>query len=373
MSATMDESIKRWTAKRKTALVVDIIQGKTTVAEASRAHDLSPSEIEGRVDDTNRGMENALRANPLEIREQYERQLKELQEAYGEAMLELRSGPSWSGATGMIRTLQQGLLEDGIKVPLAKLCAWFGVPGRTVYEKLTKSTPKVDTRFVEPIKAMIEREPAFGYRTVGWLLGFNKNTVQRIFQIKGWLVRKRPIGMRPRIGAVPSVATAPNERRSTDLCRVWPGRDGWTTLSLVIDCHTCELPEWHLSRSGKAMTAASALEHALISWFGTLGKVTREFLLKSDNGLVLNIRRNTALVRSCCLKQEFITPHCPQRNGMVKRVIRTIKEQYIHRQRFNSIQHATRDIGDWIGFYNTRHPQQALNMRTPAEAFALAA
>jgi len=38
MSVTMDESIKRWTAKRKTALVVEIIQGKTTVAEASRAH-----------------------------------------------------------------------------------------------------------------------------------------------------------------------------------------------------------------------------------------------------------------------------------------------------------------------------------------------
>jgi hypothetical protein len=32
-----------------------------------------------------------LRAKPLDIREQYERQLKELQEAYGEAMLEIRA------------------------------------------------------------------------------------------------------------------------------------------------------------------------------------------------------------------------------------------------------------------------------------------
>ena len=79
------------TAKRKTALVIEIIQGKTTVAEASRAYDLSPSEIEAWVGDAKRGMENALRANPLEIREQYEKQLKDLQEAYGEAMLELRA------------------------------------------------------------------------------------------------------------------------------------------------------------------------------------------------------------------------------------------------------------------------------------------
>ena len=32
-----------------------------------------------------------MRANPLDIREQYEKQLKDLQEAYGEAMLELRA------------------------------------------------------------------------------------------------------------------------------------------------------------------------------------------------------------------------------------------------------------------------------------------
>jgi transposase-like protein len=91
MSTKMDEDIKRWTAKRKSALVLDIIQGKTTVAEASRAYDLSPSEIESWVDDGRRGMENALRANPQDVKEQYERQIKELQEAYGEAMLELRA------------------------------------------------------------------------------------------------------------------------------------------------------------------------------------------------------------------------------------------------------------------------------------------
>ncbi|KDC91326.1 PF06627 family protein, partial [Bordetella bronchiseptica MBORD675] len=91
LSMKMEEDIKRWTAKRKSALVLDIIQGKTTVAEASRQYDLSPSEVEQWVDDGKRGMENALRANPQDVREQYERQLKDMQEAYGEAMLELRA------------------------------------------------------------------------------------------------------------------------------------------------------------------------------------------------------------------------------------------------------------------------------------------
>lgn len=151
--------------------------------------------------------------------------------------------------------------------------------------------------------------------------------MQRIFQLKGWQVKKRAIGFRPRIQALPSVAAAPNERWSTDLCRIWSGRDGWATLALVIDCHTRELLGWHLSRSGKASTAGSALEHALIARFGTLGRVPSPFLLRSDNGLVFTSRNYTALVRSYGLRQEFITPHCPQQNGMIERVIRTLKEQ----------------------------------------------
>ena len=61
-----------------------------------------------------------MRANPLEIREQYETQPKDLQEANGEAMLELRArkklaalmerGEPWT-ATGS-RTMANGSRKD---------------------------------------------------------------------------------------------------------------------------------------------------------------------------------------------------------------------------------------------------------------------
>jgi len=53
----------------------------------------------------------------------------------------------------------------------------------------------------------------------------------------------------------------------------------------------------------------------------------------------------------------------------MERVIRTLKEQCAHRQRFETLQHATRVIGDWIGFYNHRRPHQALRMRTPQQTY----
>jgi len=65
--------------------------------------------------------------------------------------------------------------------------------------------------------------------------------------------------------------------------------------------------------------------------------VSGHYLLCMYYGLVFTSRSYTALVRSYGLRQEFITPHCPQQNGMVERVIRTLKEQCAHRHRFETL------------------------------------
>lgn len=124
ISTKMEKDIKRWTAKRESPPVLGIIQGKTTVTEASRAYDLSPSEVEGRVDDGKRGMENAQRANPLDLKDQYERQIKDLREAYREAMLKLRARKNYSACwarTTSDRDDPQRLLTDGTTVSISKV------------------------------------------------------------------------------------------------------------------------------------------------------------------------------------------------------------------------------------------------------------
>jgi putative transposase len=100
------------------------------------------------------------------------------------------------------------------------------------------------------------------------------------------------------------------------------------------------------------------LEQALIARYGCLGKVRHPFLLRSDNGLVLTSRSYTGLVKSYGLQQEFITPYSPEQNGMVERVIRTLKDPCVHRHRFETLQHANRVTSDWIGLYNHRRAQR---------------
>ena len=42
MGNMLGDEIKRWAAKRKAALVMEIIQGKSSISEASRAFNMAP-------------------------------------------------------------------------------------------------------------------------------------------------------------------------------------------------------------------------------------------------------------------------------------------------------------------------------------------
>ena len=222
MSGPLEDGIKRWTAKRNSALVIEIIQGKTTVAEASRSYDLAPSEIENWVDDARQGMENALKSNPLDVRQQYEKQLRDLQEAYGEAMLELRArkkvaGPHGAGGRQLIRTLHEGLLADGDVVPITKLCAWFGVPRRTVYYQAgevcrQRSIPgSFDAdQGADRGRAVFRLSHS---RVACWVS--TRTRCSASSRSRAGRCASAPSGRVPVIEAMPSVAQAPNERWST--------------------------------------------------------------------------------------------------------------------------------------------------------------
>jgi len=82
------QEIKRFTAKKKAEIVMDIFQGKTTVAEVSRKYDLTPATIEEWMEDARRGMENQLRARPKDVAAMYEEKIKEMKTVIGELTLE---------------------------------------------------------------------------------------------------------------------------------------------------------------------------------------------------------------------------------------------------------------------------------------------
>jgi len=74
----------------------------------------------------------------------------------------------------VIEAIRQGLKAEGLEVSVSQLCRWFEVPRRTFYYRSTKAVPTLCDELVAPVKALIEQEPSFGYRTVASLLGMTR-------------------------------------------------------------------------------------------------------------------------------------------------------------------------------------------------------
>jgi hypothetical protein len=67
----MDEEINGWTARRQLGLVLDGIEGKTTVSESFNHFEPPPSEIESWGNKAKAGIENALKDKLEDISKQY--------------------------------------------------------------------------------------------------------------------------------------------------------------------------------------------------------------------------------------------------------------------------------------------------------------
>ncbi|TXD38425.1 DUF1153 domain-containing protein [Lujinxingia vulgaris] len=89
MSEELPEEIKRWTSKRRTALVLQIIRGETTVNEAARQYDLKPSEIEQWYEIFLDAGENGLKSRPKEEIERKDAQIARLQQKIGELVMDI--------------------------------------------------------------------------------------------------------------------------------------------------------------------------------------------------------------------------------------------------------------------------------------------
>ena len=83
------EEVQRWTAKRRAALVISVLRGETTTAEAARRHGLKVAEVEEWRERFLLGAENALRARPKEEDALREEEVNRLKRKVGELTMDL--------------------------------------------------------------------------------------------------------------------------------------------------------------------------------------------------------------------------------------------------------------------------------------------
>lgn len=89
MSNQSSEHVQRWTTKRKTAVVLSILKGETSGAEAARKHGLTISEIEDWKERFLSGAENALRSRPKNEEALKDERIKKLKQKIGDLVMDI--------------------------------------------------------------------------------------------------------------------------------------------------------------------------------------------------------------------------------------------------------------------------------------------
>lgn len=82
------ENVQRWTARRRAALVMQIVKGETSAQEAARKHGLTVAEVEDWKDRFLAGAENALRSRPRDEEALKDEEIKRLKQKVGELVLD---------------------------------------------------------------------------------------------------------------------------------------------------------------------------------------------------------------------------------------------------------------------------------------------
>lgn len=274
--------------------------------------------------------------------------------------------------------IQTEFLQTGRSVSVAQLCRFLELPRSTVYyQPRQRPARPVDGGLELVVREILQQFPTFGIRRVWAYLRFrlhwkiNRKRVERLLQRRGWTVKQRRTGGRPRTAGARSVTTQPDLRWATDVALLFCGaQDGWCSFVPVLDCCTRQVLGWELSHTARAKTAERALENALIGRFGFTYGAPAGLVLRHDNGLVFGSRLYRRMARDYGLQQEFITPYTPEENGLAERFIRSFKEECAWQHQFQSIDEARSAITRWIAWYNAERPHQALGYQTPDAVYA---
>jgi putative transposase len=264
----------------------------------------------------------------------------------------------------------------------AHLSETFGVSQRRASRVLDRARSTLRYRprprsgeqaLIKALRRLARRHPRYGYKRIharlvhqGW--GVNRKRVRRLWNELGL---KRPFRRRkPRkLGRKPG--------SSANSCTAQPARfknDVWTYdfladrtvhgaalkwLSLQ-DEYTRECLALHVDRS---LTCADVrrLLARVIGWRGAPNQ------LRSDNGGEFIGQAVERWLPEVGIKAIPVAPGHPWENGFIESFHSRLRDEFVEREEFESVEDARAKAADWRREYNTIRPHSSLRYRTPKE------
>lgn len=158
----------------------------------------------------------------------------------------------------------------------------------------------------------------------------------------------------------------PNRRIATDLTTVWTRRDGIVALVPTIDCgDRTAVVVVTKDQHGPAVLAS--VEQKLEDAFGSPEHVPSDVELRTDHGPQYTGSDCDALCDRWGIDHSFAPVGRPTGNAVAERFIRTMKEELVWLQDWESEAQLRTAVERWLDGYLHRRPHQALGWLTPAE------
>lgn len=240
--------------------------------------------------------------------------------------------------------------------------------------------PVHEVGLVSTIEEIVLAHPGYGRPRVTKELRrqqriVNPKRVQRLLRAGGWLQVRRRRKVRTTnsehgYGRYPNLLDncgwrelqGPNQAWGADLTYIRLG-DGFCYLAVVIDLYSRKLVGWDLSRSLEGDGALRALEQALSNREPAAG-----WIHHSDRGVQYACHQYVQCLEAAQARISMCATGEPKENAVVERVIRTIKEEEVDLQEYESLADAELSLRQFIEeVYNRKRLHSALGYRPPTE------
>jgi putative transposase len=241
-------------------------------------------------------------------------------------------------------------------------------------QRYTPAPPEYELRLVAAMNELAAAHPRWGYRMIwsllradGWRV--NRKRIERLWRLEGHRVPARKTkgsGRRAWGTADKSIwnlpARGPNHIWSYDFMSGRSQDGGPIRILNIIDEYTRVALGSRVARSIGARDVMRQLE-------GLFDQHGKPELIRSDNGREFIADTLGAWLADEGVDTAFVEKGSPQQNGFIERFNRTMRDEILTGEEFDSVLEARVVIADWLVTYNTIRPHRGLRGLTPA-AFA---
>jgi putative transposase len=228
------------------------------------------------------------------------------------------------------------------------------------------------------IMKLIDRQylstPFYGARRMAvWLRKarheVNRKRIRRLMRVMGLsAIYRRPRTSKPAAGhrvhpyLLRSLEiTRPNHVWAADITYI-PMARGFLYLVVIMDWYSRYVLSWRLSNTLDADFCLEALREAL--------QKGRPEIFNTDQGAQFTSEEFTGLLEREGVQISMDGKGSYSDNLFIERLWRTVKYEEVYLKAYRDGREAKAGIGEYLRFYNTQRPHQALGYRTPAEVYS---